>query len=181
MKPKHPPLRRILILSSLPSSLNSYPSSSLFTATPLYLSFYSSALSRVPVHTAMYNTSTAVESSLASSSVCDSPSILAVCWNSTWGWRWDLSTSGRSLNTLFYLRYLSPSEVRKSRERGRTDLIPPSSAQTEMFRWSALCLCGGGDLQHIQTAHSLFHTSLWLHTLWKDIKSIWNVFFLCCF
>lgn len=79
----------------------------------------------------MYNTGAAVESSLASSGVCDSPSILAVCWNTTWGWRWDLSTSGRSLNALFYLHYLSPSEARKISERGRTDLIPSSSTQTE--------------------------------------------------
>lgn len=49
-----------------------------------------------PVNTDLYNTGAAVVSSLASSGVCDSLSILAVHWNTTWGWRWDLSTSGRA-------------------------------------------------------------------------------------
>lgn len=55
--------------------------SSLFIARPLP-PFLSLSLA-LPVHTEVYNTSTVVESSLASSIVCDSPSILALCWNTT--------------------------------------------------------------------------------------------------
>lgn len=55
--------------------------------------------SPVPVCIKVHNTSTAAESNLASSGFCDSPSILEVCCNSTWGWRWDFSTSGRALTS----------------------------------------------------------------------------------
>lgn len=67
-----------------------------FTVLPFGLSFWSLPYRCVPACIEVYNTSTAVESSLASSSFCDSPSILAVRWNTTWGSKWDLSTSGRA-------------------------------------------------------------------------------------
>lgn len=83
--------------SSFSSSLYSYSFSSFcllsfLSVSPLQLS----PSPYEPVCIEVYNTGTAVENSLALSSVCDLSSILAVCWNTTWGWRWDLSTSAKA-------------------------------------------------------------------------------------
>lgn len=80
--------------SAFPSSLYSYSFSSFcllsfLSVSPLCLSPYE------PVYIEVYNTGTAVENSLALSNVCDLSSTVAVRWNTTWGWRWDLSTSGK--------------------------------------------------------------------------------------
>lgn len=130
----------------------------------------------------MYNTGAAVESSLASSGVCDSPSILAVCWNTTWGWRWDLSTSGRSLNALFYLHYLSPSEARKISERGRTDLIPPSSTQTEKCIdkvWRVYVEEETFSTFRQHTTYSVVFMIVYLEKIYQI--SLKCLCFLCCF
>lgn len=130
----------------------------------------------------MYNTGAAVESSLASSGVCDSPSILAVCWNTTWGWRWDLSTSGRSLNALFYLHYLSPSEARTISERGRTDLIPSSSTQTEKCIdkvWRVYVEEETFSTFRQHTAYSVVFMIVYLEKRYQI--SLKCLCFLCCF
>ena len=84
----------------------------------------------------------------------------------------------QSLNALFYLHYLSPSEVRKSREGGGADLIPSSCTQTEGCSHSVWCLCGGGELQHRLTAQSLLccHYKI-THLVKSDlIDLIWSLF-----
>lgn len=84
----------------------------------------------------------------------------------------------QSLNALFYLHYLSPSEVRESREGGRADLIPSSCTQTEGCSHSVWCLCGGGELQHQLTAQSLLccHYKI-THLVKSDlIDLIWSLF-----